>query len=71
MHRRLLLALGLVVVGASLFVGAAVAGSTGSAATEVRKGGTLRLNVSATDYEYLIPRSPTTRSAGRRCTRST
>jgi ABC-type transport system substrate-binding protein len=55
MHRRLLLALGLVVVGASLFVGAAVAGSTGSAATEVRKGGTLRLNVSATDYEYLDP----------------
>jgi ABC-type transport system substrate-binding protein len=58
MHRRLLLALGLTVIGASLFVAAAFAGSTGTASsssTAVKKGGTLRLNVSATDYEYLDP----------------
>jgi peptide/nickel transport system substrate-binding protein len=58
MHKRLLLAMGLAVVGASLFVAAAVAGSTSTASSsksEVTKGGTLRINVSDTDYEYLDP----------------
>jgi peptide/nickel transport system substrate-binding protein len=58
MHRRLLLASGLAVVGASLFVAAAFAGTTGpaqSSQSAVSKGGTLRLNYSASDYEYLDP----------------
>ena len=58
MYKKLSLALGLVVVGASLMVAAAVAGPTGSSSaskSEATKGGTLRLNVSATDYEYLDP----------------
>lgn len=58
MHRRLLLALGLAVVGASLFVAAAFAGTTGTASSsksEVSKGGTLRLDLSTTDFEFLDP----------------
>jgi peptide/nickel transport system substrate-binding protein len=55
MHKRLLLALCLALIGASLLVSAAFAGSTASSKSEVSKGGTLRLNVSATDYEYLDP----------------
>ena len=55
MHKRLLLALCLAAIGASMFVAAAFAGSTASSKSEVSKGGTLRLNVSDTDYEYLDP----------------
>jgi peptide/nickel transport system substrate-binding protein len=58
MYKRLLLALGLAAVGASLLVAAALAGTTSSSSaskSQVTKGGTLRLNVSATDYEYLDP----------------
>ena len=55
MHRRLLLALGLAVVGASLFVAASFAGSTASSTSEVSKGGTLRLDLSSTDFEFLDP----------------
>jgi ABC-type transport system substrate-binding protein len=55
MHKRLLLALCLAAIGGSLFVAAAFAGSTASSKSEVSKGGTLRLNVSDTDYEYLDP----------------
>jgi ABC-type transport system substrate-binding protein len=50
-----LFVLGLVIVGASLFAAAALAGSAAPAKSEVSKGGTLRLNVSNTDYEYLDP----------------
>lgn len=58
MHKRLLLALGLAVIGAGLFVAAALAGSTSTATSSqagVTRGGTLRLNVSDTDYEFLDP----------------
>lgn len=61
MYKRLLLALGLAAVGASLIVAAAVAGTAGTAGTakaqssQVTRGGTLRVNVSDTDYEYLDP----------------
>ena len=58
MYKKLLLALGLMVLGASLMVAAAVAGTTSSSSASkkgVTKGGTLRLNVSNTDYEYLDP----------------
>ena len=55
MHRRLLLALGLAVVGASLFVAASFAGSTASSTSGVSKGGTLRLDLSSTDFEFLDP----------------
>jgi len=61
MYKRLLLALGLAAVGASLLVAAALAGTTSSSSassaskSQVTKGGTLRLNVSNTDYEYLDP----------------
>lgn len=58
MYKKLLLALGLAALGASLMVAAAVAGpssSTSASKSGVTKGGTLRLNVSNTDYEYLDP----------------
>jgi ABC-type transport system substrate-binding protein len=61
MHRRLALALALAVAGAALLVSASLAGTSSSAGSakasksEVRRGGTLRLNVSNTDYEYLDP----------------
>ena len=58
MYKKLLLALGLAALGASLMVAAAVAGtssSTTASKSGVTKGGTLRLNVSNTDYEYLDP----------------
>lgn len=58
MYKKLLLALGLAALGASLMVAAAVAGtssSTTASKSGVTRGGTLRLNVSATDYEYLDP----------------
>ncbi len=58
MYKKLLLALGLTVVGASLMVAAAVAGTTSASSASksaATKGGTLRLNVSNTDYEYLDP----------------
>jgi peptide/nickel transport system substrate-binding protein len=61
MYRKLLLALGLTALGASLMVAAAVAGTSSSSSSssgsksQVTKGGTLRINVSNTDYEYLDP----------------
>ena len=58
MYKKLLLALGLMALGASLMVAAAFAGTTSSTSASkkgVTKGGTLRLNVSNTDYEYLDP----------------
>jgi peptide/nickel transport system substrate-binding protein len=53
MYKKLLLALGLAALGASLMVAAAFAGTSSSSGAT--KGGTLRLNVSNTDYEYLDP----------------
>ena len=61
MHKRFLLALTCAVIGAGLLVAAAFAGSaaptkaskSGSAA--VKKGGTLRVNLSETDFEFLDP----------------
>jgi peptide/nickel transport system substrate-binding protein len=52
MHKRLALALVMGVTGLALFASTAMAGSS---ASEVKKGGTLRLNISATGYEYLDP----------------
>jgi peptide/nickel transport system substrate-binding protein len=58
MYKRLLLALSLAVIGAGLLVAAAFAAPAGNAAVSksgATKGGTLRINVSNTDYEYLDP----------------
>ena len=61
MIRRYLLASCLAAVGASLLVAAALAGTTSTSAAEkqsgstVARGGTLRLNISASDYEFLDP----------------
>jgi peptide/nickel transport system substrate-binding protein len=55
MHKRLLVALCLAIIGASLMAAAALAGSSASSKNEVTRGGTLRLNVSDTDYEYVDP----------------
>jgi ABC-type transport system substrate-binding protein len=61
MQKKLLPSLAAAVVGAGLFVGAGLAGSTGSMApakagdAEAKRGGTLRINLSTTDYEFLDP----------------
>ena len=61
MYRRLLLALGLAAVGASLLVAAAFAGtsssssSTSASKSQVTKGGTLRVNESNTDFDFVDP----------------
>ena len=61
MQKKLLPSLAAAVIGAGLLVGASFAGSAGSSApakaggTEVKRGGTLRVNLSTTDFEYLDP----------------
>jgi ABC-type transport system substrate-binding protein len=60
MHKRFLLALTCAVVGAGLLVAAALAGSSPSSAqktgsSEAKRGGTLRINLSETDFEFLDP----------------
>ena len=58
MHKRFLLALTLGVIGAGLLVAAAAAGSAApskSGSSEVKRGGTLRINLSETDFEFLDP----------------
>ena len=61
MQKKLLPALAATVIGASLLVGAAFAGSASSAGpakaggSEAKRGGTLRINLSTTDFEYLDP----------------
>ena len=58
MHKRFLLALTVAVIGAGLLVAAAFAGSAApskSGSSEVKRGGTLRINLSVTDFEYLDP----------------
>ena len=61
MHKRFLLALTLAVMGAGLLVAAAFAGSSApakagkSGGSEAKRGGTLRINLSETDFEFLDP----------------
>jgi ABC-type transport system substrate-binding protein len=61
MHKKLSLSLAMAVIGACLLVASSFAGSTASAApgkagsADVKRGGTLRLNISNTDYEFLDP----------------
>jgi ABC-type transport system substrate-binding protein len=61
MHKRFLLALTLAVIGAGLLVAAAFAGSAAptkaskAGSAEVKRGGTLRINLSETDFEFLDP----------------
>jgi peptide/nickel transport system substrate-binding protein len=60
MHKRFSLALTCAVVGAGLLVAAAAAGSGPSSSSkagssEAKRGGTLRINLSETDFEFLDP----------------
>ena len=60
MHKRFLLALTCAVVGAGLLVAASAAGSSPSStskagSSEAKRGGTLRINLSETDFEFLDP----------------
>ena len=61
MQKKLLPSLAAAVIGAGLLVGASFAGSAGSASpakagsAEAKRGGTLRVNLSTTDYEFLDP----------------
>jgi ABC-type transport system substrate-binding protein len=61
MQKKLLPSLAAAVIGAGLLVGASFAGSTAGAApakaggADAKRGGTLRINLSTTDYEFLDP----------------
>ena len=60
MHKRFLLALTCAVIGAGLLVAASMAGSSPSTtskagSSEAKRGGTLRINLSETDFEFLDP----------------
>ena len=61
MQKKLLPSLAAAVLGAGLLVGASFASSAGGAAPaksggqEAKRGGTLRVNLSTTDFEYLDP----------------
>jgi ABC-type transport system substrate-binding protein len=61
MQKKLLPSLAAAVIGAGLLVGASFAGSNGSLASakagdaEAKRGGTLRINLSTTDFEFLDP----------------
>lgn len=61
MHKKLSLSLAMAVIGACLLVASSFAGTSASAApgkagsAEVKRGGTLRLNISNTDYEFMDP----------------
>ena len=61
MQKKLLPSLAAAVIGAGLLVGASFAGSAGSAdpakagGAEAKRGGTLRINLSTTDFEFLDP----------------
>ena len=60
MHRRLTLSLAMAAIGvgllvASSFAGAASASSQRASSGEAKRGGTLRLNVSTTDFEFTDP----------------
>jgi ABC-type transport system substrate-binding protein len=60
MHKRFVLSLTLAVIGAGLLVAASFAGSSPTKASksgsgEAKRGGTLRINLSETDFEFLDP----------------
>jgi ABC-type transport system substrate-binding protein len=61
MHKKLWLSVAMTVIGAGLLVGASMAAPAASNApakagsSEVKRGGTLRVNLSNTDFEYLDP----------------
>ena len=60
MHKKLSLSVAMMVIGACLlvassFAGAASASANKSGSSEVKRGGTLRLNASNTDFEYTDP----------------
>ena len=61
MHKKLTLSVAMAVIGACLLVASSFAGAASASApqksgsSEVKKGGTLRLNASNTDFEYLDP----------------
>ena len=61
MQKKLVPTLAAALLGAGLLVGAAVAGSARTSApaqaggSEAKRGGTLRVNLSTTDFEYLDP----------------
>jgi ABC-type transport system substrate-binding protein len=61
MHKRFLLALTCAVIGAGLLVATAFAGSAAptkaskSGSADAKRGGTLRVNLSETDFEFLDP----------------
>jgi ABC-type transport system substrate-binding protein len=60
MHKKLSLSVAMMVIGACLlvassFAGAASASAKKSDSTEVKRGGTLRLNASNTDFEFTDP----------------
>jgi peptide/nickel transport system substrate-binding protein len=55
MHKRLALVLVTMVAGLALLGSSAIAGTDAFSTSAVKKGGTLRLNVSNTGFEYLDP----------------
>ena len=61
MHKKLTLSVAMAVIGACLLVASSFAGAASASApqksgsSEVKKGGTLRLNASNTDFEYTDP----------------
>ena len=61
MHKKLWLSIAMTVIGAGLLVGASMAAPAASKApaqagsSQATRGGTLRVNVSNTDFEYLDP----------------
>lgn len=61
MHKKLPLSIAMAAIGACLLVASSFAGTAASAApgkagsADVKRGGTLRLNISNTDYEFLDP----------------
>jgi len=60
MHRRLWLSIAALAVGASLLVAASIAGAASSGTQKstsgvAKQGGTLRVNLSNTDFDYFDP----------------
>ncbi|HXH89550.1 MAG TPA: ABC transporter substrate-binding protein [Gaiellaceae bacterium] len=60
MHKKLSLSVAMMVIGACLLVASSFAGAASASAqkagsSEVKRGGTLRLNASNTDFEYTDP----------------
>ena len=76
MHKKLTLSIAMAVVGAGLLVASGVAGTasasapTTSGSSEIKRGGTMRINTSNTDFEFTDPAMTTTPSVGRCSTRS-